>query len=65
MDGEKVEILLGNYMFMCLPLTAGHHDIEFHYCAPGIKLGAALSVVSLGIVIGMLVYDRRKKKEVR
>ena len=61
-DGEKAEILKGNYMFMCLPLTEGHHDIEFHYCSPGIRLGAAMSAVSLCIVVGMLVCDRRKKR---
>ena len=61
-DGEEVEILKGNYMFMCLPLTAGHHDIEFHYCSPGIKLGAVLTVCSAGIVIWMLVRDKKKKK---
>lgn len=61
-DGEKVEILRGNYMFMAIPLSAGHHDIEFSYCSPGLKLGAGVSVISLGIVIGMLVIDRKKRK---
>ncbi len=61
-DGEEAEILRGNYMFMCLPLTAGHHDIEFHYCSPGIKLGAVLTVCSAGIVIWMLVRDRKRRK---
>ncbi len=61
-DGEKAEILKGNYMFMCLPLTAGHHDIEFHYCSPGIRLGAVMTVCSAGIVIWMLVRDRKKKR---
>ena len=61
-DGEEVEILRGNYMFMCLPLTAGHHDIEFHYCSPGIKLGAVVSVVSLCVVAGMIMSDRKKRK---
>ncbi len=61
-DGEEAEILKGNYMFMCLPLTAGHHDVAFHYCTPGIKLGAVVSVASLCVVAGMLVCKRRKKK---
>ena len=64
-DGEKAEILRGNYMFMCLPLTAGHHDIEFSYCSPGMKPGIVVSLASLCIVVGMLVHDRRKRKAVR
>ena len=62
-DGEKAEILKGNYMFMCLPLTAGHHDIEFHYCSPGLKIGAVLTVCSSIAVIGMLVRDKKQKKK--
>ena len=61
-DGEKAEILKGNYMFMCLPLTAGHHDIEFHYCSPGIRLGAVMTVCCTGIVAYMLLWDRKKRR---
>ena len=61
-DGEKAEILKGNYMFMCLPLTAGHHDIEFHYCSPGIRLGAVVTVCSTGVVAWMLLKDRKKRR---
>ena len=61
-DGEETEILRGNYMFMCLPLTAGHHDIELHYCSPGLKLGVCVTVLSLCTVAGILVLDRKKKR---
>ena len=60
-DGEKTEILRGNYMFMCLPLTAGHHDIEFHYCSPGLKLGVCITALSLCAVGAMLAVDRKKR----
>ena len=64
-DGEKAEILRGNYMFMCLPLTAGHHDIVFSYCSPGLKLGSVVSLASLCILVGMLAHDWRKKRAVQ
>lgn len=60
-DGEEAEILRGNYMFMCIPLTAGHHDIAFHYSSPGLKLGTALTVCSAAIAAVMLLRDRKKK----
>ena len=47
---------------MCLPLTEGHHDIGFHYASPGLRLGAAVTVCTAGIVIWMLVQDRKRKK---
>lgn len=62
-DGEKVEILRGNYMFMVLPLTAGHHEIDFNYCSPGSKFGAVITVVSVCIVIWMIVHDRKRNKQ--
>lgn len=62
-DGQSVDILRGNYAFMALPLTAGHHDIEFTYCTPGLKIGIVASLLSVSIVI-YLVYQERKKRQV-
>lgn len=60
-DGQKVEILKGNYMFMALPLIAGHHDIEFTYCTPGLKIGVSFSALSfLGVVVFSKKYKRRE-----
>lgn len=61
-DGERRKIFRGNYMFMCLPLTAGYHEIEFCYRTPGLIAGAAISLVSLSVVVGMLVLEGRRKR---
>ena len=61
-DGQKVEILKGNYMFMALPLTEGHHNIEFTYCSPGLKAGIVASVLSTGIVIYLVCQERKKRQ---
>ena len=61
-DSKEEKILRGNYMFMALPLKAGHHDIVFSYCQPGLKAGAALTVLSWGILAWMLIRERRRKK---
>ena len=59
-DGQKTEILLANYAFMGLPLSAGPHEIVFTYCSPGLKAGAAISVASLGIVLALAFCRRRR-----
>lgn len=61
-DGQKVEIMKGNYMFMALSLTAGHHDIEFTYCTPGLKVGIAASLFSAGVVIYLGYQEKRKRR---
>jgi len=60
-DGEKADILRGNYMFMAVPLSAGHHNIEFHYRTPGIRLGMGITALSWGIVIVMLCQNRKRQ----
>lgn len=61
-DDKKVEIQRGNYMFMAIPVPKGHHNIKFTYCSPGIRLGAIISIVCFGIVLGMIFCDRKKHK---
>lgn len=60
-DGEKAEILRGNYMFMALPLSAGYHEIEFNYCSPGLKVGAVVSVISIAVLVGLLLNNKQSK----
>ena len=60
-DGKEEKILRGNYMFMALPLKAGHHDIVFSYCPPGLKIGAVLTLLSWGILAALLWRDKKKR----
>lgn len=62
-DGKEAKILRGNYMFMCLPLTAGHHNIELRYCSPGLKLGALLTVCSACAAFCLLFIKRKRNRE--
>ncbi len=61
-DGQPVEILRGNIMFMAIPLEAGYHEIEFYYFTPGLKLGIACSLTSGIIVAIMLIRNRKRRK---
>lgn len=62
-DGKKTEIFCGNYMFMALPLSKGHHDIVFSYCSPGLKLGFIITLFCVGLVSILLIEDKLKRKK--
>lgn len=61
-DGLQTEIKQGNYMFMALPLKAGHHDIELNYCTPGLKVGIIITSCSIIVLGYMIIIERRKNK---
>lgn len=61
-DGEPAEILRGNIMFMALPLKEGYHEVEFTYCTPGLRAGAAISVISFSILSLHIFLDRKKRE---
>ena len=63
-NGKEVPILRGNYMFSCIALEAGKHDIEMIYHAPGGKVSVVISILSFIILVVMIVMDWRKKRNV-
>jgi len=64
-DGKKVEILRGNYMFMAIPLKSGHHEIELRYCSPGIKLGALVSLGSIFLLVVLILNNCKSVKKAK
>ena len=59
-DGKKAPLYAANGMHMALPLTKGQHDIELCYRPPGLTAGIVLSVVGVLLLIGIVVFYRRK-----
>lgn len=57
-DGIKVPILCGNYIFRVIPLKKGEHDICLHFVSWPFRIGAMISLLTL---IGSLrfVFKRR------
>lgn len=63
-DGEKTRILRGNYAFMVIPLKAGYHEVELSYFSPGLKMGIVISLSSISILAGIIIYRKiRREKE--
>ena len=65
-NGEPAEILAANTAFMAIEISdAGSYEICLHYETPGLKLGAALSMLGLVLLVVIVVsYNRRNKTQV-
>lgn len=62
-DGEKAEVYRANTAFTALPLDAGEHTVELKYNNTSITKSAFVSVLGVGIFIGLVVVTEKKKKK--
>lgn len=60
-DGVQETPIVGNGGFIACPIESGIHEIKLDYCTPGLRLGAAVSGIS---ILAYAVLYIRKKKEV-
>ena len=51
-DGAKVDIHRANYLFRCIAVPAGRHEIIFRYRPMSFRFGAALSLAGLLAMVG-------------
>lgn len=51
-DGVKVDIYRANYLFRCIALPAGRHEVVFRYRPMSFRLGAMLSLAGLLALVG-------------
>lgn len=58
-DGEEVSIEKVNVGFMGIVVSDGHHDIEFIYETPGLKVGALCSLAGLLLLGAYVAIGRR------
>jgi hypothetical protein len=61
-DGVETPIYRTNYLFRGVEVPAGGHTVEFVYRPNSVLLGAAISLVSLALVAGLLVAERRRSR---
>ncbi len=60
-DGEETEVIKLCDYFCSAIIPEGSHEVEFRYTVPGIKVGAALSLISLAGLIVLLQITKKKK----
>jgi hypothetical protein len=62
-DGVPQNVLRADYALMGVPLAAGHHAVRFEFRPRSVRIGAAVTGVSLVLLIGIssigLVWRRR------
>jgi hypothetical protein len=49
-DGKPVPILRGNYLFRVIELPRGTHSVQFYYAPLTIKMGIAISLLTLVLI---------------
>lgn len=59
-NGEKVDIISFADALMFIPVEQGINNVQLTYKAPGIKLGAVISIASIMVLVGYRIYTRRK-----
>jgi membrane protein YfhO len=58
-DGQPVSVLRGDLLFRVVPVPAGEHDVEFRFEPASIEIGAAITLLSVAIVVIALVLAGR------
>jgi len=56
-DGQPTTVLRGDVLFRAIAVPAGDHDVEFRFEPASVRLGLAISVVSLLLLILALVVS--------
>ena len=62
-DGERVDVLKVNSIFLGVELTEGEHNIEFRYRTPYLLVGTLISLLGMiGFVVLMICSKKRNDK---
>lgn len=61
-DGQHTNINVANYLLRAVPLLAGNHRVEMRYTAPAVRSGAFISIGTLCLIGGLLIYSWRRRK---
>ena len=64
-DGKSVQPGLFGETFLILDIPAGEHRIFLKYEVPGLKMGAAISVISMFIILWLFLFEKRGRRKLR
>ncbi len=62
-DDSEVDVLAFKDALVSVSVPAGTHKIEFSYCPKGLKPGLLITFVSLGALVGIIVWTVKGKKK--
>jgi len=58
-DGQKVPILCGNYLFRVIPLEQGKHEVELRFVSWPFRVGAGISLLTLAVSLWFIIWKRK------
>lgn len=64
-DGEETEVTPMKNAVVCVPVTAGEHEIRLKYCPPGFAAGAAITAGSLILFAAIWFLEKKYRKKVK
>jgi hypothetical protein len=60
-DGEETKIYQTNYVMRGVLVPAGSHRVEFRYDPISFRIGLIVSLATLVLVLGFLIWDRARR----
>ena len=63
-DGKEVEISSINEALLAIPVPAGTHTIELKYCPENLVSGLVITIISIGLLTFLIIWDKKKKKAI-
>jgi hypothetical protein len=61
-DGSRASVLRADALLTAVPIPAGRHQVRLTYHAPGLRLGGAISVATLVLLLAGIVVGRRRRE---
>ena len=61
LDGSAAPVLPANGFLVAVPVSAGRHSIALRYKTPGRATGLAMSLLSLGLLIGLIYLAETRR----
>lgn len=62
-DGEETEGVIGNLMYLAVPLEKGSHQLVFEYTNPYLKLGMWVSLAGIAVFLIYIWWNEKKSKK--
>jgi len=59
-DGKRVAMLCGNYLFRVIPLDKGEHEVRLYFISWPFRIGAFVSLLTLAVSLWFVLWERKK-----
>jgi len=60
-DGKKVPILRGNYLFRVIPVEHGDHEVELRFVSWPFRVGAIVTLLTLAASLWVIIWKREEE----